>query len=374
VVAAAVAQLRALGRVVALSRRAHGERARLVEELDQAVLPREVVAASPAMRRLFFETIPLIAGHDATVLLRGETGTGKEVAARRIHALSPRARRPFVRVNCGALPEALAESLLFGHERGAFTGAHQRHTGVFERASGGTLLLDEVGELSLAMQARLLRVIQEGEFERVGGVEAVRVDLRLIAATHRDLEGMMAEGKFRQDLYYRLHVVPIELPPLRERIEDIEGLVRETLRRLADRAGRAPPPVSAHDLERLRSWPWPGNVRELENLLERALVLSPGERIVLPMSFGPLPGRAAESTPAEGPRPAGARAATSPGEVARGASEAGGFDGGVRRLIEGALEASGGRIHGAGGAAERLGLRPTTLQAKMRKLGVKRSR
>lgn len=352
VVQAAFAQVWALRRVAMLSKRAHGERGRLQEELA-AVLPGEVVAVAPATKRLFFEVIPLVAAQDVTVLLRGETGTGKEVVARRIHALSPRSRRPFVKINCGALPEALAESALFGHEQGSFTGALRRHAGVFERAHGGTLLLDEVGELSGAMQARLLRVLQEGEFERVGGDAPVRVDVRVLAATHRPLEAMVAEGRFRQDLYYRLHVVPIEIPPLRERVEDIEGLVNAALRRLAARMGKPEPRVSRDDLSRLRAWRWPGNVRELENVLERAIVLSPRGRIELPASLGESFGEA----PSTGTPPPAER-----------------LEDTLRRSIGEALDACGGRLYGPDGAAARLGLRPTTLQSKMKKLGLGRGR
>ncbi|KYF76679.1 Fis family transcriptional regulator, partial [Sorangium cellulosum] len=334
-----------LGRVAAIARRAQGEKRALREELDRVALPREVVAASPAMRAIFQEMVPLVARQDTTVLVRGETGTGKEVIARRIHALSRRAERQFLAVNCGALPEGLVESALFGHERGAFTGAAARHLGLFERASGGTLLLDEVGELPKAAQAKLLRVLQEGEVERVGGEGTVRVSVRVIAATHRPLEDMVASGAFREDLYYRLQVFPIVVPPLRERPGDLEALTRVIVDKVAASFGRAPPRVSAEAMARLRAHDWPGNVRELENVIERSMVMSTGDELIL---SAPL---------AAAPRAAG-RALT--------------YREAAQRCIEEALRASGGKIYGEDGAAAALGLKPTTLQSKMRKLGIRR--
>ncbi len=209
----------------------------------------------------------------STVLLVGETGTGKEQIARRIHLLSPRARLPFVALNCGALPEGLLESELFGHEKGAFTGADRRRIGRFELADGGTLFLDEIGELPPAAQVKLLRVLQEHEISRVGGSDTVRVDVRLIVATHRDLTAEVHAGRFRDDLYFRVHVVPIHLPPLRERREDIEPMARVFLDRLSRDLSRTPRAISAAALDRLCAHHWPGNVRELENLMERLLVL-----------------------------------------------------------------------------------------------------
>ncbi|WP_437596334.1 sigma 54-interacting transcriptional regulator [Sorangium sp. So ce590] len=343
--AVALRQVQVLGRVAAIARRAQGEKRALKEELDRVALPREVVAASPAMRAIFQEMVPLVARQDTTVLVRGETGTGKEVIARRIHALSRRAERAFLAVNCGALPEGLVESALFGHERGAFTGAAARHHGMFERANGGTLLLDEVGELPKAAQAKLLRVLQEGEIERVGGEGAVRVSVRVIAATHRPLEAMVASGAFREDLYYRLQVFPIVVPPLRERPEDLEPLTRVIVEKVAASFGRPPPRVSVAAMARLRAHGWPGNVRELENVIERSMVMSTGDELIL---SAPL---------AAAPRAAG-RAMT--------------YREAAQRCIEEALRASGGKIYGEDGAAAALGLKPTTLQSKMRKLGIRR--
>ena len=348
VLAVALQQVKLLARVAELARRTQGANRQLRDEIEQLALPTGVVAVSPATRRILYEVIPLVARQDTTVLVRGETGSGKEVIARRIHALSRRATRPFLSVNCGALPDGLVESALFGHERGAFTGASARHRGLFERAHGGTLLLDEVGELPRSAQAKLLRVLQEGEIERVGGEATVRVDVRVIAATHRPLEAMVADGALREDLYYRLHVFPVAVPPLRERPEDLEPLARAILARLAERFGRAAPQLGAASLARLTTHDWPGNVRELENVLERSLVMSTGDELLLPEPFAGLP--LTKST--------GGRAPTY-GEA-------------MKRCLEQALEASGGKIYGEDSAAAALGLKPTTLQSKMRKLGIGR--
>jgi len=233
---------------------------------------RPLVAESPVMRRALQQAERAAAGR-STVLLVGETGTGKEQLARRIHEASPRARRPFVALNCGALPEGLLESELFGHEKGAFTGADRRRIGRFELADGGTLFLDEIGELPAAAQVKLLRVLQEREITRLGGVDTLRVDVRLVVATHRDLEAEVRAGRFREDLFFRIHVVPIRLPPLRERSDDVEPLACLFVERLSRELGRPPRVLTASALDVLRRHPWPGNVRELENLIERLLVL-----------------------------------------------------------------------------------------------------
>ena len=341
-------------RVASLSRRAHVETQHLRSELQRVSEPERLVSVSEASRRIL-SLVDLVAGHDTTVLLRGESGTGKEVIARRIHRLSARANRPFLRVNCGALPEGLLESTLFGHERGAFTGASTQHRGLFERAHGGTLLLDEVAELPPRAQAKLLRVLQEGEIERVGGESTYSVDVRLIAATHQPLEQMIERGTFRSDLYYRLNIFPITLPPLRERLADLPVLAETLLERLAQRHGRQPPRFSPEVIDRLLRHVWPGNVRELENLLERALILTPArEPLVLPPEF------AVTASP---------RSASAPSRdgVVR-------LDTAMRQAIERALQASGGQIYGEQGAAALLGVKPTTLQSKMRKLGIDRAR
>ncbi len=231
-----------------------------------------LVGRSHMMRRVF-EQLRLVAKWNTTVLIRGETGTGKELVANAIHFHSPRAQGPLVRLNCAALPEALLETELFGHERGAFTGAVSQRKGRFELAHGGTLFLDEIGEISATFQVKLLRILQEGEFERVGGTRTLKVDVRVIAATHRDLEALVAEGRFREDLYYRLNVMTIRIPPLRERLEDIPDLAQYLVARIAKQQGRA---LSLRDdaVRKLMQHHWPGNVRELENCLERAAVLS----------------------------------------------------------------------------------------------------
>jgi formate hydrogenlyase transcriptional activator len=338
-------QARLLARVASLSRRAIADKEAIVAAAGK-VRSDDEIAVDATMRGIFDRVVPLVARQDTTVLLQGETGTGKEVVARRIHRLSPRARRPFLGVDCSAIPETLVESALFGHERGAFTGAVRRHAGFFERAHGGTLLLDEVGELSASMQVKLLRVLQEGEVLPVGAERPLRVDVRVIAATHRDLEAMSEEGRFRRDLLYRLQVVPIQLPPLRERRDDLAPLVAGILRRLAARLGRSfPPRVPARTMARLAAHRWPGNVRELQNVLERALVLEPGHELVLPADFGATR----------------RRSGTAARETYRDAQ---------RRILEQALASSGGRIYGPTGAAAALAMKPTTLQSKLKKLGI----
>jgi DNA-binding NtrC family response regulator len=250
------------------------------EPLD-APLP-DVVGESPAMRAVYRLT-RLVATSRASVLLVGETGTGKEVIARNIHRLSPREDGPYVRVNCGALSESLLESELFGHIKGAFTGAVDNKTGRFEAAHGGTIFLDEINSMSPKLQVKLLRVLQEREFERVGESRTIRVDTRVIGATNAFLEDEIAAGRFREDLYYRLNVVPIYLPPLRERKQDIAALTRYFLERYCEENRRDPPEVPAATLERLQHYDWPGNVRELENYVERAVVLSHGQALQFDM-------------------------------------------------------------------------------------------
>ncbi|HYO57949.1 sigma-54 dependent transcriptional regulator [Archangium sp.] len=245
--------------------------------------------------------LPRVAASDATVLVRGESGTGKELVARAIHAASPRLDGPFVSVNCAALPSSLLESELFGFERGAFTGAHARRKGLIEAAEGGTLFLDEIGDMSLEAQARLLRVLQEREITRIGGRETVKVDLRVISATHRDLDAMAASGQFRSDLLYRLAVIPIHLPPLRERARDIPGLIEHFLEKHAARKGLRPPRPDAETLRRAAAWSWPGNVRELENFVERSVVLGrfDSESLRLPPAQKAAPAPASMPAPEE---------------------------------------------------------------------------
>jgi formate hydrogenlyase transcriptional activator len=325
------------------------ENALLKEEIRQIKRDSRYVAESPAMRDIV-ERIRLAAPSATTVLVRGETGTGKEGLARMVHEFSPRFNAPFVPVNLGAIPEGLIESELFGHEKGAFTGASRRRPGRFEQADGGTIFLDEVGDAPPSVQVRLLRVLQEKVVERVGGAEPVRVDVRVVAATNRNLEEMVARGTFRADLYYRLAVFPVELPPLRERREDVRPLATYFLARHATAMNRRPPRVSDDVWRALEAHDWPGNVRELENVLQRALILSPGAELMLLE----LPGRATPATP---PPPA---PDAPPGR----------FDDEVRALIARALAHAAGRVYGPNGAASLLGLRPTTLQGKMKKYGV----
>lgn len=301
------------------------------------------------VRRLIEQVAPT----ESPVLLLGETGTGKEVVAGEIHKLSPRCKGPLVRLNCGAIAESLMDSELFGHRKGAFTGAFETSVGRFERASGGTLFLDEIGELPLAAQVKLLRVLQSGEFERVGGTRIMQADVRIIAATHRNLEAMVAEGSFRSDLWFRLHVFPLSIPPLRKRTEDIPAMVEHFIQCKTREMNLPYRPVLADGaLTALMDYPWPGNVRELQNLVERALILSGGR----PLSFEPLLNR---------PAP---RVAQTAWEVTQAPS--GTFDEMAAAWIRQALTLAQGKISGPNGAADRLGLHPNTLRSKMKKLGV----
>jgi transcriptional regulator with GAF, ATPase, and Fis domain len=312
----------------------------------------DIVGASPALRTVLAR-VQRVAATDATVLITGETGTGKELIARAIRNRSRRATGPFVSINCAATPGALIASELFGHERGAFTGALQRRLGRFELAHGGTLFLDEVGELPLETQIALLRVLQEREFERVGGSQPIHTDVRIIAATNRDLPAAIAAGTFRSDLYYRLNVFPIEMPPLRARREDIRVLAQYFLEREARRAGRTIRGLDARSLQLLESYDWPGNVRELENVIERSVILCDGDVCsVDPRWLVPTP------TPL-----AAAVETTHVPLFERLASQ-------ERALIEAALAATGGRVSGPGGAAARLGLPASTLDSKIRSLRI----
>ena len=316
---------------------------------------REIVGRSPALTRLL-DQLALVASTDSTVLILGETGTGKELVARALHDRSPRRERPLVKVNCAALPRELVESELFGHEKGAFTGATQQRRGRFELADGGTIFLDEVGELPLEAQAKLLRVLQEQEFERVGGTRALRTDVRVIAATNRDLGSRAATGEFRPDLYYRLNVFPVTVPALRERREDIPPLVGHFLAKAARKLGKSFDGVAPAFLERAMSYDWPGNVRELENVVERAAILARGPLLESPQSFG-------TQTPSARPAPqpqASAAAAT--------------LEDVERAHIERVLGETRWVIEGERGAAHALGLNASTLRGRMRKLGIRKPR
>jgi len=302
------------------------------------------------------QLVDMVGPTEATVLLAGETGTGKDVVARAIHEASPRRNRPLVTLNCAALPPSLAESELFGHEPGAFTGAVKRREGCFERASGGTLFLDEVGELALDVQAKLLRALQERVIERVGGSEPTATDVRIVAATNRNLSEMVASRRFREDLYYRLAVFPIELPPLRARRDDIPALVGFFVERAAVRLRVPARPVAPAAMERLVAYDWPGNVRELQNAIERAMIVSTGDHLEVD-ALVPVP--AASRTRLPTPRP------LLP-------AEAGPADAALRTEYARALEAAQWVIEGPNGAAARLGIHPNTLRYRLKRLGLQR--
>lgn len=312
---------------------------------------RAIIGESPALRRVL-DMVATVAPTRATVLLEGESGTGKELFARAIHEASPRSDSPFITLNCAAMPEGLVESALFGHEKGAFTGALARKRGRFERAHTGTVLLDEIGEMPLEAQVHLLRVIQHREVERVGGTERIPVDIRIIAATNQDLAAAVQSGTFREDLYFRLNVFPITVPPLRERSSDIPALVQHFIERKVRELKIADTPhLAAGAIENLMGYDWPGNVRELENVVERAMILHRGE----PLRFDDL-----------GTSLSPLAAQTSPETEA----ETLGLDTIVARHIRRVLDKTGGKIHGPGGAGELLGVNPNTLRYKMRKLGI----
>jgi transcriptional regulator with GAF, ATPase, and Fis domain len=304
----------------------------------------QLIGDSPALEAVL-EQVERVALTDSTVLIQGETGTGKELIARAIHNISSRCGRPFVKLNCAAMPLDLLESELFGHEKGAFTGAIAQRIGRFELADQGTLFLDEVGDLPLALQPKLLRVLQEKEFERLGGTRTHQVDVRLVAATNRDLTEMVKRGEFRNDLYYRLNVFPILLPPLRARREDIPILVTHFAEIFGGRVGRQIKHIPPETMSALSSYPWPGNIRELQNLIERAVILS---------NYGVLPN----------PLPTASQCVIPPSETTLRDSE--------RTLILHTLQGVGWVIGGPKGAAAKLGLKRTTLICKMQKLGISR--
>ena len=328
---------------------------RLLQRELRQIAGEEIVGADFGLRGVM-EMVRQVAPLSSPVLLSGETGTGKEVIAGAIHNLSPRKEGPFITVNCGAIPENLVDSELFGHEKGAFTGALMMKRGRFERAHGGTVFLDEVGELQPEAQVRLLRVLQEKEIERVGGTETIRVDIRVIAATHRDLKAMITEGTFRDDLYFRLHVFPIEMPPLRERRGDIPSLAHYFIQKKSREIGmREMPSLAQGALETLMAYSWPGNVRELENAVERALILSRDK----PIAFGHL--QASRS----------GRAAMEPVRVTPLEREDElALDKVVSSHIRRVLEMTEGRVGGEKGAARLMRINPSTLRKRMRKLGI----
>jgi transcriptional regulator with GAF, ATPase, and Fis domain len=325
----------------------------LQRELRQ-LTGQEIIGADFGLKPVM-QMVRQVASLDSPVLLLGETGVGKDVIAHAIHASSGRRDGPFIPVNCGAIPDSLIDSELFGHEKGAFTGALARKRGRFERAHGGTIFLDEIGELPPQAQVRLLRVLQERAIERVGGDRTIPVDIRILAATHRDLPGMVDASTFREDLWFRLNVFPITLPPLRQRTVDVPALVTHFVRRKARQQRlRAIPELAPGAMEQLMGYRWPGNIRELENVVERALILDPRG----PLTFDGL---------VQGDRPAPALIAGAP-DTALTLDEA------MAAHIRAVLADVGGRVHGAGGAADRLGLKPSTLRSRMDKLGIEYGR
>ena len=303
-----------------------------------------IVADSLAVRHVL-DAVTHVAPTTATVLLLGETGTGKEVFAQAIHGMSPRQRRGMVSISCAAIPTALIESELFGRERGAFTGAVTRQMGRFEAASGSTIFLDEIGDLPLDMQVKLLRVLQERTVERLGGIHSLKVDVRIIAATNQDLEAAVAKGTFREDLYYRLNVFPIRIPPLRERVEDITRLVATFVNEFALAFEKPIASISDASIEALQQYSWPGNVRELRNVVERAMIIAKGPHLDIAVP----------------------RAITQPSRLMR-------LDDVQTDHIKAVLDSCGWRVRGAGGAAERLDIKPTTLESRMARLGIVRER
>jgi|HubBroStandDraft_3_1064219.scaffolds.fasta_scaffold11498_4 formate hydrogenlyase transcriptional activator len=332
--------------------RTRNENVALREDIVRSSMFEEIVGSSEPLRRVLVQ-VSKVAPADSTVLVLGETGTGKELIARAIHNRSTRSSRAFIRVNCAAIPPALIASELFGHERGSFTGANQRRLGRFESADGGTIFLDEVGDLPAEAQVALLRVLQEREFERVGGSQTVSVDVRVIAATNGDLTTAVAEGKFRQDLFYRLNVFPIQLPPLRERLADISLLVGYLIDRYAQKAGKKIRNIDKKTMELFHAYDWPGNIRELQNVVERAVILSEGETFFVDEAW------LTRVTPK--------LAATSVPLVADLAER-------EREILEAALRESQGVVGGPTGAAVKLGIPRQTLESKIRKLGINRHR
>ena len=347
-IALAVDNAIAYGRMTEARDRLEEERLYLESEIRSDHNFEDIIGKSAALRKVL-DQVAIVAPTHSTALLHGETGTGKELVARAIHNLSPRRERTFVRLNCAAIPSGLVESELFGHEKGAFTGALMQKNGRFELAHHGTLFLDEIGDISLELQPKLLRALQEHEFERLGSTKTIRVDVRMIAATHRDLRGMIRNNQFREDLFYRLNVFPIEIPPLRERREDIPLLVHYFVLQHSREMQKRVRSVPKQAMDALVSADWPGNIRELENFIERCVILTEGDELNVPR---------AELKKASG------RA------ISAGAPS---FEQAERQVIIDALKAASGRIAGRGGAAERLALKRTTLQNKMNKLNISRA-
>ena len=354
--AVSIANARAFEEIEYLKARLEEENVYLRQEVTEAIGAKDIVGGSPGLKKVM-QQIQLVAPTDAAVLVTGESGTGKELVARAIHEQSPRKDRALIKVNCSAVPEPLFESEFFGHVRGSFTGAIKDKPGRFELADGGTLFLDEIGEVPLAMQAKLLRVLQEQEIERVGDIRTRKVNVRIIAATNRDLKKEVEAGRFRQDLFYRLSVFPIEIPPLRERRDDIAPLATHFVKQTARRMNRPTPRVTQATLTQLTAHDWAGNVRELQNAVERAVILSQG---------GPLRFELSEIKTSD---PSRNHKGPAPSSVLLTRDELKRHE---RESIAAALEQCGGKVFGPGGAADLLGMRPTTLASRIKALGIEK--
>jgi formate hydrogenlyase transcriptional activator len=363
-VAIAIENARAFGEISDLKNKLTQEKLYLEDEIRSELKFEEIVGRSEALRRVL-EQIETVAPTDSTVLIYGDTGTGKELIARAVHNLSARKSGAFVKLNCAAIPTGLLESEMFGHEKGAFTGAISQRIGRFELANRGTMFLDEIGEIPLELQPKLLRVLQEREFERLGSTRTLRTDARLIAATNRDLEALVGEQKFRSDLYYRLNVFPVRVPALRERPEDIPLLVRHFVQQFSRQIGKAIDAIPAETMSALARYSWPGNIRELQNVIERAVILTTGP--VLTVRSEDL--RSPNYAPAPAPVAARDGVPASPtGNIREALEEA------ERQQILAALEKSNWIVAGPEGAAARVGLKRSTLQSRMQKLGIRISR
>ncbi|WP_153556659.1 sigma-54-dependent Fis family transcriptional regulator [Roseimaritima sediminicola] len=355
--AAAIANARAVDEIELLKSRLEQENEYLREEVEVASFG-ELVGNSPALQTIS-QQIDLVAPTESSVLILGESGTGKELIARELHRRSSRAERPLIKVNCAAVPRELYESEFFGHSKGSFTGALRDRAGRFELADGGTLFLDEIGEIPFDLQAKLLRVLQEGELERIGEEQTRRLDVRIIAATNRNLRQESAEGRFRQDLFYRLSVFPIELAPLRERVQDIPLLAEHFLQRFARRLGRKPLKLTLANVQQLQRYSWPGNVRELQHVLERAVIICTDGKLRFDLP----------EDPQTQPRMKDTQANDAVSDQVLTDQEVRSLE---RENTRRALAVSGGKVYGDGGAAELLGIKPTTLLSRMRAFGIQR--